>query len=396
MAAQQPELDHTFVNLTDDPAEGRGARRTYIRRAVMKNFHKRRNQKKRASRNEGEATSSSIPENGPLEPVTLIDWQSGPPSRALIPNFLLFEQRKLSGLPMMQISNFILRFLCGQASKVAHDSSLVGFVHPSSEHELEVNLEGAAMKPSPLKTCQNLLRAYGSYKSDTLSWSVDKEPLWEMIHQHQEWIYSKAREPASCSIELLIPTFNPWELLSAAQCLAIYVLLRVKLGKNNRSFPNGDIALLYTLGALFRRLQFERLLDITHHPSDDWRQWVFCESFIRIATIYFTLNVIVSMEFGLPCNSPQDWNIDDMPLPASKASWGAQNTTDWTKFTKVLPPYKQLKWRDLLSPAASNDCPVEEWKESSDELGMVVTMAMTVRAQQLRDRSQSSSSSRML
>ncbi|UKZ82413.1 hypothetical protein TrVFT333_010201 [Trichoderma virens FT-333] len=276
MAAQQPELDRTFVNLTDDPAEGRGARRTYIRRAVMKNFHKRRNQKKRASRHEGEATSSCIPENGPLEPVTLIDWQSGPPSRALI------------------------------------------------------------------------------------------------------------------------PTFTPWELLSAAQCLAIYVLLRIKLGKNNRSFPNGDIALLYTLGALFRRLQFERLLDITHHPSDDWRQWVFCESFIRIATIYFTLNVIVSMEFGLPCNSPQDWNIDDMPLPASKASWGAQNTTDWTKFTKVLPPYKQLKWRALLSPAASNDCPVEEWKESSDELGMVVTMAMTVRAQQLRDPSQSSSSSGMI
>lgn len=43
------ELDRTFVNLTDDPAQGRGARRTYIRRAVMKNYHKRRNQKKTSS-----------------------------------------------------------------------------------------------------------------------------------------------------------------------------------------------------------------------------------------------------------------------------------------------------------------------------------------------------------
>ncbi|KAL7930439.1 hypothetical protein V8C35DRAFT_312628 [Trichoderma chlorosporum] len=379
MAPQQAELDRTFVNLTNDPAEGRGARRTYIRRAVMKNFHKRRNQKK-ALRYAAENSPSSV-ENEPLEPVTLIDWQLGPPPRALIPEFCLFEQRRFYDPSMVLISSFMLKYLCGQASKVAHDISLLAFVHPYSEHALESDTGSAGMRLSPLKTCQNFLRAYSSYKSDSITVSVDREPLWEMIHQHQEWIYSK------------INTFTSWELLSAAQTVATYVLLRIKLGKNNPAFPNGDIALLYSLGAIFRRLHSEALLNISQHPCGDWVQWVFCESFIRIATIYFALNMVVSMEFGLPCDSPQDWNTDSMLLPASKASWGAQNAVDWIKFTNLAPTPRQMRWRDLLSPITLPNCPVEEWKEGSDELGMIVTMAMTLRAQQLRDQSPSSVSS---
>lgn len=93
----------------------------------------------------------------------------------------------------MQMSNSVLRYLCGQASKVCHDLSLVAFLHTSSEQELESDSASPGSKSSPLKTCQNLLRAYGSCKSETLGLSVDKEELWEMIHQHQEWIYAKAR-----------------------------------------------------------------------------------------------------------------------------------------------------------------------------------------------------------
>lgn len=83
MAPQQPELDRTFVNLTDDPAEGRGARRTYIRRAVMKNFHKRRNQRKKALGCEA-ATASGILENASVAPITLINRRMGQQTRTLV------------------------------------------------------------------------------------------------------------------------------------------------------------------------------------------------------------------------------------------------------------------------------------------------------------------------
>ncbi|KAK1244457.1 hypothetical protein MKX07_003256 [Trichoderma sp. CBMAI-0711] len=261
------ELDRTFVNLTDDPAEGRGARRTYIRRAVMKNYHKRRDQKRKASRYEVEVAAGT-PENAP--------------EASMMPKYL-----------------------------------------------------------------------------------VNSRP-----------------SPQMCA---LVSTLGTWELLSAAQAVAVYVLLRIKLGKNSRAFPNGDIALLYTLGAIFRRLQVEGTLDVSQHPQGDWKQWVFCETFVRVATVYFTLNAVISMEIGLPCNSPLDWDTEGMLLPASKASWSAQSVDDWKRRTSTLSPYKQLKWKDLLASTSLEDCPVEEWRESSDEMGLLVTMAMTLRAQLLRE-----------
>ncbi|KAH0491801.1 hypothetical protein TgHK011_003209 [Trichoderma gracile] len=393
--------DRTFVNLTDDPAQGRGARRTYVRRAVMTNYHKRRNQKKKASRSEPEAatgTREGVSEVS-MTPNDLVSSRLNPQMCALVPMFSLFEQRRFPEPSLMHMSNSVLRYLCGQASKVALDLSLVAFLHPSSEQELESSASSSS-RLSPLKTCQNLLRAYGSCKSETVGLSVDREPLWEMIHQHQEWIYAKARIVLfCCGVELRtwapvgfltnfdqVGTFGTWELLSAAQAVAVYLLLRIKLGGNSPAFPNGDIALLYTLGVIFRRLQLEGTLDVSQHPQEDWKQWVFCESFVRVATIYFALNAVVSMEIGLPCNSPLDWNTEGMLLPASKASWSAQNIEDWKKRTNNLSPYKQLKWKDLLAPPTYiGDCPVEEWRESSDEMGLLVTMTMTLRAQLLRE-----------
>lgn len=204
-----------------------------------------------------------------------------------------------------------------------------------------------------------------------------------------------------------ISTFSQWELLSAAQAATIYLLLRVKQGRNSAAFPNGDIALLFTLGvsrlanvfrffsrpfhevlkretnhrikAIFKHLHKTTLLD--SRPRQDWRQWVFFESFMRIACIYFTLSAVVSTHFGLPCDDPKDWNFGSMLVPSTKASWAAANASDWVG---VLPPENELTWKDLASTASLHDSPVETWKESSDELGMVVVMTMVLISQQPR------------
>lgn len=104
------------------------------------------------------------------------------------------------------------------------------------------------------------------------------------------------------------------------------------------------------------------------------------ESFMRVATIYFSLSTVVSTEFGLPCDKPKDWRVDATPVPATKASWAAVNASDWMS---ALPPEKEVRWGDLIATTAPlNDSPVETWKESSDELGMVVMMTMNLIAQQ--------------
>lgn len=83
MAPQQSSLDRTFVNLTHDPAEGRGARRTYIRRAVMKSYHERRSQKKRASKLETDVAENKAG-RGLAALMASIDRQMAPQSSALV------------------------------------------------------------------------------------------------------------------------------------------------------------------------------------------------------------------------------------------------------------------------------------------------------------------------
>lgn len=83
MTPQISGLDRTFVNLTDDPAEGRGARRTYIRRAVMKSYHERRSQKKRAPKSEA-AVAEKRAGKHLAALMASIDRQMAPQSYALV------------------------------------------------------------------------------------------------------------------------------------------------------------------------------------------------------------------------------------------------------------------------------------------------------------------------
>jgi hypothetical protein len=111
-----------------------------------------------------------------------------------IPKFTLFERIKFSEPPMIHISCFVLRYLCGQASKASQDLSFVGFIHNSfSHHGLESGSEQIGVNLNSLKTSLNLWQAYGTINNDSINVTADNESLWELIHQHQEWMYSKVR-----------------------------------------------------------------------------------------------------------------------------------------------------------------------------------------------------------
>ncbi|KAL7925855.1 hypothetical protein ACQKWADRAFT_202678 [Trichoderma austrokoningii] len=185
---------------------------------------------------------------------------------------------------MIHISCLILRYLCGQASKASQDLCFVGFIHNTCtfpNHEPEGGSEHITMNLNSLKTSLNLWQAYGTTNNNSISVTADNESLWELIHQHQEWIYSK------------ITTFNQWELLSAAQATTLYLLLRVKQGRNSTAFPNGDIALLFTLGVscLANGSQF---LSMIFHKAFKWKANQKIRLFLGISIIplYWTAALV--------------------------------------------------------------------------------------------------------
>jgi hypothetical protein len=184
----------TFINITNAPSDDKDIRRVHIRRTVMLNYHRRRKQRQPAQR---QSASITIPQA--VTPTTHLGQQ------LLQPRSWPHTEDKLT-------SRRLLRFLHGQVRKAAEGVRYASFIHRQSSHA------------KPLAACQHILR------SSAGQWQ------WALVYQHQEDIYTQ------CST-----TYTKWELLSAAQAITLYLLLRLKTGANPAAFAGADVALLFTL-----------------------------------------------------------------------------------------------------------------------------------------------------
>jgi hypothetical protein len=157
--------------------------------------------------------------------------------------------------------------------------------------------------------------------------------------------------------------------------------------------PSLPITLLFTLGALF-----EQLHQIHHGyvavkeqngSKPSWEDWIFAESKLRTATVYFILALLFNLDFGLPCERK---GFEDVELPAAKTLWEAKNELSWDEgFDPTVPP--RLKYRDLVGQSKREcgyECPdiqkdepgrvdrIQKWHKEMDEFGMLVALCSTM------------------
>lgn len=114
----------------------------------------------------------------------------------------------------------------------------------------------------------------------------------------------------------------------------------------------------------------------------DWEEWIFTESSIRTATIYFLLSVVVSVDFGIDCTQPTDWHFEHLPLPAGKVIWEARDPRAWTNVmtTVANDNMRTLTFGDLMDIDGSDKRDLlDTWQGEVDELGLVVSMACHLR-----------------
>ena len=175
-------------------------------------------------------------------------------------------------------------------------------------------------------------------------------------------------------------SLSQWDLLSACQAVALYLLLWMRKRDHCSQFPCGNIALLFTLGRITKLLQ-SRYLHLSPstnvlRPVNDWAAWIFCESCIRLASLYFVMNIVVSMDIGFSCDGPTDWRLQALPLPASKVVWDADTEAAWLS---AIGGHANLNRRtlfgDLFDKKRVADHRAGVWEDSVDELGLIVGMA---------------------
>lgn len=255
------------------------------------------------------------------------------------------------------------------------------YVHPSIR-EMEMS--------DPFIACQEIARTF--YAKDN-----QIEPsIWHAIISEQERIYMHRA------------SFDKWQLLASAQALTIYLLIRITDVVGTPSHDASiDTALLFTLKEVYTLLHQAEQDSISTaeqkiRTKQTWEDWIFVESKLRTAAIYFIVTIHFDIEFGLPCNSEHDYELEDVQLPAARTLWEAGDEETWRGELKVLKRKRDAKdtievgehrltLHDLVrenrrdaeeSHEESKKEEVlrdrlDEWFEEFDELGMILAISST-------------------
>ena len=166
--------------------------------------------------------------------------------------------------------------------------------------------------------------------------------------------------------------------------------------------------MLFTLGANFEQLnQIHPGFMATQEENRSrptWENWIFAESKLRTATVYFILALHFDVDFGIPCDRESDYQLDDVDLPASKVLWEAKNELAWRKefeqreetrgdFILHCNSEVRLKYGNLVNytkqqcgyeyPAVQKDdstvaVRIGRWQREMDEFGMLVALCSTL------------------
>ena len=97
--------------------------------------------------------------------------------------------------------------------------------------------------------------------------------------------------------------------------------------------------------------------------------------------IYFILTLAMCMDDGIRCKQPDDWRLQDLPLPGPKVMWEAPDEVAWRKACSSCryESMSALTFGDLMNagPALTLEKEelVEMWQEGVDEFGLIVAMA---------------------
>jgi hypothetical protein len=298
------------------------------------------------------------------------------PSRLLQPKERRFAK---VGLINKLVSQVIRSF---PEREMSH-ASCPPFIHRSKF----VQSMNAIRSDDPVVICQDISRKFTTREAQG-DFSV-----WDAIASEQERIYDQRA------------SFDKWLHLSSAQAITIYLLMLAAEGENiSTHHPTLPITLLYTLRANFGQLhQLHPGYVSAKEQSGDrptWEDWIFAESKLRTATVYFILALLFNLDFGIPCDREFDNLFEDMELPAAKKLWEAKDELSWSEVFDLTVPYRdsfatvhssdaRLKYRDLVrfnSRECGYECHdiqidesrladrIEKWHKEMDEFGMLVAL----------------------
>ena len=259
---------------------------------------------------------------------------------------------------------------------------------PFIHHSKILRLTKSIRSDDPIGICHDISHKFAMREAHCNS------PVWDTITAEQERLYDRRA------------SFDKWQHLSSAQALTVYLLMLAAEGESVLAHhPNLPITLLFTLRANFDQLNQINPGFVTAKERGGsrptWKDWIFVESKLRTAAIYFVLALHFNLDFGLPCDRENDYRLEDVELPTTKVLWEAKNELSWSEefdltvtnrgnFDPIRTSEAKLKYGDLVR-FNEQDCPLNaqkiksrlsdrigKWHKEMDEFGMLLALCSTM------------------
>lgn len=285
------------------------------------------------------------------------------------------------------VSKLVSQMICSFPERRMNENSCPPFIH----HSTFRRSLSAISSEDPMIICQDITCKFATRKAHGDFF------VWDAITSEQERLYDQRS------------SFDKWLLLWSAQATTIYLLMLAAEGESILTHrPNLPIALLFTLGSNFEQLnQINPGFEAAKERSGDrpaWEDWIFAESKLRTAMVYFIFALHFNVEFGLPCDREIDYTFEDVDLPAAKILWEAKDELSWREEFELIKQARddsipvrtseaRLKYGDLVrlnSQHGSSEYTriqkdesrltdrLDEWKKGMDEFGILVALCSTM------------------
>lgn len=318
---------------------------------------------------EGTRSRPGMADMSTPSPMRLLQPKNAPPARTML------------------INKLISQVMCSFPERTFDGASYPPFIHQSTFRQSA----SALRVDDPIRIYQAIRREFNAGKPQ------NDISFWDSVASEQERIY---RQRAS---------LDRWLCLSSTQALTIYLLMLAAKGESALAHhPNLAITILFSMGTLFGQLHKILPGYVTAEEriggKPVWQDWLFAESKLRTATVYFILSLHFNVEFGLPCDRERDTTFEEVELPAAKILWEAQDEATWSeKFDMVVErrdvtiyersQEARLKYDDLIrynkrqcgydNSATEENASrlaerIEKWHKEIDELGMLVALCGTM------------------
>ncbi|KIV78005.1 hypothetical protein PV11_09773 [Exophiala sideris] len=262
-------------------------------------------------------------------------------------------------------ANLVIQALRSFPAMMLRRETFPWYIHQQSQM---LSVSSPAALPEALSNCMSIAQMFALRTPET------KPFLWQTIRaQYRRWRDEMYQ-------------MSQYELLAAAQACMIYLIMCI-IDPSPGSEENspGLLLTIHDMYLLFKTTSCGTVADgALRGISASWKEWIFDESRLRLAHLWFLIGCVVCIKTGNIYDRSQSYRSLQLPSPKcvweanTEAAWGMERDATRTCQMSGLATLGNLIDAQKSADESLNAKKLDEWNAGADKLGSLLNLVGAV------------------